>query len=382
MKSFTLTVIFLFFLTAVKPQVSIMQSDMPDVDDTFRISSADLLQLDTTLLKLDSTGANYYWDYSWLVRDNQRVDTFYSPWFLNLVYNYYFTNPFDQDHFSTYALHVPDMDFGGGMYQFQLTDVYDFYRETSGGYYNVGFGAKINGIPQGFPYDPTDEIYDFVVEYGNTTTSYSYWEAEAPSGMFGIDFTYGRKMTRKNYADGWGMLITPADTFNVLRIKSVMEITDTVYNDSIGFGYGFDRPDLIHYKWLSKNSGVPVLLVEAEDAMLGPAVNRIEYYDPWINPIGFDEIAAQENGRLILYPNPASGKTIFVKNTLGILAGDDLQYEIHDFTGKTVSAGKVTCHLTNTFVVDCQALGAGIYSVAITDNQHNYGRGKLVVPGK
>ena len=60
---------------------------MPDVDDTFRISIADMTQIDTSLIRIDSTCANYTWNYNWLVPAAQRVDTFYSPLFLNIIYN-------------------------------------------------------------------------------------------------------------------------------------------------------------------------------------------------------------------------------------------------------------------------------------------------------
>jgi hypothetical protein len=54
-------------------QITITNVDMPNVSETFRLSTTlDMQGLDPVL-----TGANYSWGFSTLVPDSQRVDTFF-----------------------------------------------------------------------------------------------------------------------------------------------------------------------------------------------------------------------------------------------------------------------------------------------------------------
>ena len=80
-------------------------------------------------------------------------------------------------------------------------------------------------------------IYKYPVNYGNVDSSASGYSVELPNFLY-----YGVERNRVNEVDGWGTLITPSGTYNVLRLKSTIEEHDSIYLDTLGFGYGFDVP--------------------------------------------------------------------------------------------------------------------------------------------
>ncbi|PJA07855.1 MAG: hypothetical protein COX70_05360, partial [Flavobacteriales bacterium CG_4_10_14_0_2_um_filter_32_8] len=66
-------------------QITITNNDMPNVNDTFRLSTTNNIQgLDPVL-----TGTNYSWNFSTLVPSSQRLDTFFSVSSTPLAYQFY-----------------------------------------------------------------------------------------------------------------------------------------------------------------------------------------------------------------------------------------------------------------------------------------------------
>jgi hypothetical protein len=78
---------------------------------------------------------------------------------------------------------------------------------------------------------------------------------------------YSTQRIRSSEVDGWGNLITPFGTFATVRVKSTLNIHDSIYVDSLAIGFGFDR-NIIEYKWLGKGYGIPLLQINEE----GPLV--------------------------------------------------------------------------------------------------------------
>jgi hypothetical protein len=66
-----------------------------------------------------------------------------------------------------------------------------------------------------------------------------------------------------NFVDGWGTLKTPFGIFSVIRIKSLISQRDSLYIDSLGTGFPMQRT-ITEYKWLGKNSGIPILQISEE----------------------------------------------------------------------------------------------------------------------
>lgn len=291
---------FLFILSTPafsQSPISIFSSDMPGVDDTFRLS----VKNGPDSIDITNTGANWTWDYSFLDPDEQKVDTFVNPFLTDPQYYINFNNPFDQNHYASLAQPIsPPPSFDAN---FQIEDVYYFYKKTSSKYTQVGFGAKLNGISISQQYNPVDVIYEFPLDFGNTSNSTSSFNYDFPNN----DDYYGRTTERTNTVDGWGTLITPFGTFQTLRIKSEMKITDTLYLDSLNFGFNIPRPTQFEYKWLAKNNGIPVLQINTQETFNNEVISDIVYRDS----VRIDIVSVKEGLSVVdnfsIYPNPNTG---------------------------------------------------------------------------
>jgi hypothetical protein len=238
---------------------------------------------------------------------------------MNIIYQAVFGDFNFLPHRSNQALHGPDFTLGT---QIAVTDVYNFYYNNSSDYHQSGFGAEINGIPVPTPYDPHDIIYKFPLEYGNVDSSFSGYEVELPNFLF-----YGVNRKRVNEVDGWGALITPSGTYTVLRLKSTISERDSVYLDTLGFGYGFDLPEQIEYKWLGQGEGVPLLQIN----VAGGFVSSITYKG--INTTGINVEAANQFDFLI-FPNPVTDHLLLRYH---VDHNTTIRYSITDANGNNVT---------------------------------------------
>lgn len=297
----------------VQAQITITSADMPSAGDTIRRSTTtDQWSIDPTI-----TGTSHNWDFSFLTAQTQKFDTCHNPSSMNLAYQYYFNNPFTYPSYnSDYALRGQDLSFGA---MFSMTDVQDFYVVGSSKLQHVGFGANINGIPTPVRKSPIENVYMFPLNYGDTYTSYSKFMVSLP--------TLGEYKQKKHNAvevDGWGTLTLPVGTFNVLRAKFVVNITDSVYVESFGFVTENARPTEIQYMWLAPGRDLPVLQINT-DSTTG-AVTQIIFQDRFVplnvkenNTVAFD-----------VYPNPVS-------NILNINSDQPVErMAIYDLYGRNV----------------------------------------------
>ncbi len=335
-------------------QITITNADMPAVNDTFRISNTTNIQgLDQTL-----TGANYNWDFSTLVPASQKIDTFFSVSSTPLAYQFYFNNIIlYPNHKASYALKGPDL----GIPQVPITEVFNYIKNSSSAYDNVGFGSKISGVPSSTQNIPVDREYEFPMNYNNNHISNSYYGISVPT--FGY---YGQWMERVDTVDGWGTLILPNGTYNVLRVKSILNKTDTTYVDQIGFGTTIPRGQEIEYKWLGSGTGIPLLKVVTNAGF----ITSIEYQDDAL--VGIAEI--NKINRVKLFPNPAKE---FVIIDFDATVSGQLEVKLKDILGKevtTIYAANLT-QGKNKLVIDLSkySIKSGVYFVDfLIDNQQYY----------
>ena len=68
-------------------------------------------------------------------------------------------------------------------------------------------------------------------------------------------FSFSQDQVRNNVVDGWGTLYLPADTFQVLRVKSTLQRSDSIYIEQFSFGFRLPEPETIghtqigHRRW-------------------------------------------------------------------------------------------------------------------------------------
>ena len=280
----TVICMFLGMQQAGFSQITIGNSDMPSAGDTIRTSTG----LNVDLYDFEETGEDYLWDYSDLVSITQSVDTFVSVIETPILYWPFFllsanlASPIIQDS------PLPEIP---------LTDVYNFYNNSSNNYKDVGFAANLFGLPLPFNYDSPDILYEFPMNYGNVDSS----ESGFNFGLENLGFIMVERK-RVNTVDGWGTLITPYGTFEVLRLKSEVTEYDSIYIDSISVGIPLTR-EYTEYKWLGKDQKIPLLQVT--DDLLGLVVT---YIDSLIitSSDNDNQISVKEQS-LRVYPNPTSG---------------------------------------------------------------------------
>lgn len=243
---FSLLILTAFFTSYAQPVID--KSDMPIVGDTIRLSITDDDNgIDYTLAAPDTT-----WDFSSLIDQSQRVDTFVSVTTVPLLYQADFNNPFDTTHKATVAQPQPD---NTQLPNVQFTEIYYFFRVSDYNYTQVGQGAKVNLVPTPIKYNDPDLLYTFPLTFGVIDSSQYEYHLSIPNLGY-----YGETKKRVNIVDGWGTLITPYDTFPAIRVFSTSYIHDTIFMDTLGMGFSQDRTER-EYKWLADTIGLPVLRI-------------------------------------------------------------------------------------------------------------------------
>jgi len=241
----------LFFLgilvlgTVVQGQVNIDETDMPATGDTLRVSMTNNVPEGYY-----RTGRDTTWDFSLLEALSQRLDSFVSPTVTPLEYWLFFIPNIQTNLASPRP--------GGLIPGLSITDSYRFYKKSATAFTDLGFAMKIEGIPVPLKYNNPDIYYKLPFTIDSTWSSESSFTASLPG--FGY---YSSQRNRNNLADGWGALTTPFGTFPAVRVKSEILIHDSIYIDSLGIGFPFNR-FITEYKWLGKGKGIPLLTIIEE----------------------------------------------------------------------------------------------------------------------
>lgn len=288
---------FIFLLLFSSPvliaQITVTSSDMPSVGDTIRKSNAFTASgIDYTL-----TGENYNWDFTSLFPIVQSVDTFVSVSSVPFLYQFVFI----PNIVANLAQKFPGIDTIPGL---SITDPYRFFKNSGSSFTDVGFGFTISDIPLPLKFSSSDVVYKFPLQYGNNAdSSFSGLDFGIPDmGFISID----RK--RVNKVDGYGTLTTSYGTFEVLRMKSQVVETDSVYIDSISFGTALHR-NYTEYKWLGNGYGQPLLQVTEE----GPVVT-VAWIDSINNPFTAIVGPTGMKNEMQLMPNPVTDNAALLIN--------------------------------------------------------------------
>ena len=308
MKKITIVISCLLLITVSNAQITVLNSDMPVAGDSVLLSITNSIgTIDETL-----TGPNYTWDYSVLSYNSQQEQKFDAPLTFPSIYALlfnFFNTSFGMENRNLTSLPIPGVTFSAA---------YDFYKESSSSLKQVGSGYTINGTPLPFLYTSADVRYTFPMNYGNTDScDYKYG---LPIPTIGY---YGQTGHRVNVIDGWGTLITPSDTFQTLRVKSIITSSDTIYLSSLSFGSNVPQPKRVEYKWLAKGKQIPVLEIDGTINGTRTTITNVAYQDVYHSGAGINELAGNQLN-LTTSPNPCTDNAL-------------IQYKL-----KTVSLVKIT----------------------------------------
>jgi hypothetical protein len=319
-------------------QITIGPADMPSAGDTVRYRTTPAVGLDPV-----PTEAGFIWDFGMLTPDLEGADTCVTVGSTPFPYQFYFNNPF------LYPQHQANYAVRGQGFNFQVltvTNVFEYFKKDALGFRNVGFGANVNGIPTSTRRLPVDWVHRFPLEYGDMDTSYSEFTLTIPSL-----FSFTQQQTRTNHVDGWGTLYLPADTFEVLRVKSVLDRVDSAYIEQFGQGFQFPEPQTIEYKWIAQGMDLPVLVITTVGGQ--PATARF-HYSPADPTLGVSE---RGQDRIALWPNPAEREA-----WLKLPADADPMVELRDAQGRLVAMQRVAPGTASP--LQLANLPAGVYAVS------------------
>jgi hypothetical protein len=349
MKKIYFSFLMLALSLILQSQIVVDQNDMPQPGDTIRLSST----VEFGTLNYQETGNNFTWDFSSLLPVNQRVDTFVefdeTPWIYQLVFW----------GSSNLAKEMVGFDQYPG---FQITDAYEYYKNSSSDYKLVGNAATLNGIPFPNKYDSPDIIFRFPVNPGDVDSSFASYDIP----ITGIGYAGGWKK-RVNHADGWGTLTTPYGTFQTIRMKSDIEQYDSIYLDTLGYGFPYYR-NYTEYKWLGDGFGEPLCMFTEN----GP-VTTVEYIDSVRNLIIGITDQADKNLPFSIYPNPVLDIiNISFRNSSPFY----YSFSLLDIRGRIIQISGQSYIPDLNYIRSCSLAGLklkpGIYFVAIRMNDKDY----------
>ncbi len=266
------------FVPCAIAQISIQSSDLPTSGSSYGVANAAVLDADYTI-----GGANQTWDFSDLTPLSEETVTFGSVSSAPFTYQFLFNNPFDQAHQATHTIQGDGIDLGF----VSIDEFYFFYKNTPTEYNIVGYGGTVSGIPIPSQTDPIDVVYALPVEFENAHTSTSAWSVDIPT--LG---SYDQFQVRTYTADGWGMVTTPAGTFEALRVRMVTLTEDSLFIEALGNGVTFER-EAIAYQWLTVEGGIPVLEITESFGAATARYRLADLPDAVENPSGREAVNLQ-----------------------------------------------------------------------------------------
>lgn len=323
-------------------QIIIGLPDMPSAGDTVRYVTSSAAGFDPA-----ETEAGFIWDFSTLEIGPEGADTCVTVASTPFAYQFFFNNPV------LYPQHRADYAVRGQSFDFQVlavSDVRDYFKKDTAGFRNVGFGANVNGVPTSTRRIPVDWVHRFPLEYGDMDTSFSEFELTVPTL-----FSFTQRQWRYNEVDGWGTLYLPADTFEVLRVKSTLQRTDSAYVEQFGQGFTFPEPETIEYKWIALGMDLPVLQITV---VAGQAATARFHYSPMDPTLATGALEDEATG-LLPYPNPAEGTA-----WIHIPDGAWQKLEMRDAAGR--SARTLSLAGDRLLAIDLSGIPAGSYSVELS----------------
>jgi hypothetical protein len=326
MQKFTLV---LFLLLAICSfsfgQITIDDNDLMNAGDTFRVSIASNQQYQTSVLA--PTGANQTWDFSSLVPISQTIDTFIDVATANLLYLVTYSN----FGFNANRANIVQQNTGGINLPLPVTldNPATFYYKGASNFRSPGTGVELSGLATALPYDTEkDTIYKFPLNFNDTDSG----AVAASLSIPGLG-SYNTTQKRLWLADGWGTLITPYGTFDVLRVKAKLTGRDSLA-DTSGFGFAIPRPETMVYRWLGKNQGIPLLEIQTTKNFNVVAISSVRYRDNF-TPVLSSMVQNENLFNVGLYPNPCKGDYFTLRFAMHHAA--DVTVSVYALTGKLVN---------------------------------------------
>jgi hypothetical protein len=339
-------------------QITIDDADFADAGDTARISVSALdFNVDYAYTDTDAV-----WDFSDLNWQTQQVKEFLNPLFISPTYAFFFANTPITPNRSNIATAEGNLLTDIPVLNSVFTESYNFYYKTNSMYRWRGIGMRVSGFPTPVGMNHSDTVYRFPMNYGDKDTAHSDYDVDVP--QLG---SYTHMQVRYNQVDGWGTLITPFGTHEVLRQVSEIHGADSLYIDTVQFGIKVNNAVNREYKWIGKGQMVPLLQINTTQIAVGPFpgfefVTEILYRDS-VRFLPSGIFAAEQNEiQFRVYPNPSNG-SLFVAVPEDLTA---VHISITDINGRAMIEQNLSSSLER---IDTDNWTRGIYFLTVQSNE-------------
>lgn len=324
-------------------QITITADDLPQPGTTYPL--VDIAP--PVLADLEASGSNAVWDFSAVVPLGDASQTPQPMSAASATAMFVFNNPFNSSYQCDFFLPTSLPDFGVDLSGIIPVDGFSNFYKTDGNMFTLaGLALGAAGFDVPVPYSDRDELFPLPLEAGMTHSSTSYLALDIPE-----TFGYWSAGQRDVVVDGWGTLTLPDGDHEVLRVRSEIAASDSIFIPQIGTPFAFERSQVV-YQWYGQGHGFPLLEVTALFGI--PTTAR--YLDLASNSSGTEGLAKAVNA---VYPNPVRSSA-----SLSFTASVGMDYAVLNAQGRVLQSG--TCSASPMRV---QAPSVpGIYFIQTPDN--------------
>lgn len=315
--------------------IVLTNANMPTANDTLRYTNVNLNSIGNYSL----TGTNYTWNFKNVISTTEGRRDFKAA--LNTPYGFFFLAP------GEYGEKIADTLIAGTG-TITITKFYNYYRKTTtplNAFIADGVGLSINNIPVPCYYTDKDELYIFPLSYpklDSTTFKFS-----TPTTSL-LPISYSKAGYRTTRVDGWGTVITPYGTENVIRLVSTQYSKDTIKLNlpipnlpPIKIGLQNNQRS---YQWLSLNSKIPFFEISGtlNGPLFTPNTARYRGFDVSKNPIDLTALKPESTQPVFNYSKlkhqiefnaPESIQSFILVNTSGaqVVVKDAQYFKTHNY---------------------------------------------------
>ena len=331
-------------------QISLQESDFANPNDTVRFSQAIDQEFD-----FQASGPNNTWDFSSLQASSQYVKTFNPIGFSSILVQATFGFLASSNYQASYFNQNTDLpvELLSNFLPVSVSDLNSYTHSSSSKISSIGYSLSVNSQAVPFKSDTIETRYSLPLDFNDTYDSRGYTLVDFNPVA---DFKFKQYRQRNSIVDGWGTLILPNGTYNVLRIKHQINEIDSIFQGLFPFQPVFGIPliQTIEYEWLGENKKDVLLKVVVSNTNGGEQIQSIEYQDSYLS-LSVEEQEIELD--LYLVPNPAENK-LSIQSSLSIK-----KYQIFDITGKFI-VEKSNLDSTN-FEIDITELPLGTYFISL-----------------
>lgn len=333
-------------------QIQLNASDFADQNDTLRISQSSIQGQDYT-----ATDTAYTWDFSQLVPQTQYLKQFSAiSWSAIAVQAAY--GPFAPSEYrASYFQLSRDLQLAQ-LNQFlpvTLSDLNSYFKKSTDSLTQIGYSIAVDGNSLPFKSDTIETRYRFPLNYGDTinTQGYTYIDLNPAT-----DVKIKQHRSIQIVVDGYGTLVTPFDSYPVIRLKRTINEIDSVYQTFFGTGSWFAQPNqTTEYEWLTTNGKDAVLKIVENTANGNTQVRSVEYQDIYR---GLDAGLNENDFTSQVFPNPVNDILSIASETV-ITA-----LQIMDLKGQVIV--NQTSSFGSAIEVPVSNLESGVYLLKLLAN--------------